>query len=192
MSTALEAASLIMVPSGYSDGMLGSVKPTDGSGNFTFTRGTDIGATRVAEDGYIEKGYENLLLQSNSFDTTWARTNTTVTSGQSGYDGSSNAWLLNKSAANGRVFQNLASSGVQTFSFYAKANASTWIKVNNLGSSAYSQANFDLVNGVVGTTDFIIDAKIEDKKTEKFVHKNLGTYQPFTVKYETSKILIAS
>ena len=65
MSTALEAASLIMVPSGYDNGVLGSVKPTDGTGDFTFSRGSDISATRVNEDGYIEKGYENLLLQSN-------------------------------------------------------------------------------------------------------------------------------
>ena len=69
MSTALEAASLVMVPSGYEDGTLASVKPTDGTGDFTFSRGSDISATRVNADGYIEKGYENLLLQSNSFDT---------------------------------------------------------------------------------------------------------------------------
>ena len=71
MSTALEAASLIMIPNSYSDGLLASVKPNDGAGDFTFTRGSNISATRVNADGYIEKGYENLLLQSNSFDTTW-------------------------------------------------------------------------------------------------------------------------
>jgi hypothetical protein len=72
MSNALEQASLIMVPSGYEDGTLGSLKPTDGTGDFTFTRcggaaGCDLAATRVNADGYIEKGYENLLKQSNTF-----------------------------------------------------------------------------------------------------------------------------
>ena len=73
MATLLETASLVMVPSGYEDGTLGSLQPLDGTGDFTFTRGSNISATRVNEDGYIEKGYENLLLQSNSFDTTWIK-----------------------------------------------------------------------------------------------------------------------
>ena len=151
MSTALEAASLIMVPSGYSDGMLGSVKPTDGSGNFTFTRGTDIGATRVAADGYIEKGYENLLLQSNSFTTSpWLQTDASVTAGQSGYNGSTDAWLLNKSAANGRVRQVFSLRGVVTTSVYAKAGASNWLRL-----TFANYTFFDLINGVVGDTNAI-------------------------------------
>ena len=67
MANALEAASLVMIPSGYENGTLGSLKPTDGTGDFTFSRGSDISATRVNEDGYIEKGYENLLYPSNDF-----------------------------------------------------------------------------------------------------------------------------
>ena len=96
---ALEAASLVMIPSGYENGTLGSLKPLDGTGDFTFTRGSDISATRVNEDGYIEKGYENLLLQSNSFLTTWTTTiGMTLTPNQQGYDGSNNAWLVEKNA----------------------------------------------------------------------------------------------
>ena len=67
MSTALEAASLIMIPTSYSDGLLASAKPNDGAGDFTFTRGSNISATRVNADGNIEKGYENLLTYSNTF-----------------------------------------------------------------------------------------------------------------------------
>ena len=67
MSNALEAASLIMVPSGYEDGTLASVKPNDGTGDFTFSRGSNLSATRINEQGYIEKGYENLLDPSNDF-----------------------------------------------------------------------------------------------------------------------------
>ena len=67
MATLLETASLVMVPSGYEDGTLGSLVPTDASGDFTFTRGSNLSATRVNEDGVIEKGYENLLTYSNDF-----------------------------------------------------------------------------------------------------------------------------
>ena len=90
---------------------------------FTFTRGSNLSATRVNADGYIEKGYENLLVQSNQFDTTWVNGGTTVTSGQSGYDGTNNAWLLSKGAANyTRITQTIAKSGVHSVSVYAKAN----------------------------------------------------------------------
>ena len=90
MANALESASLVMIPSGYEDGTLGSLKPTDGTGDFTFSRGSDISATRVNADGYIEKGYENLLTYSNDFSNAdWTPFNASVTSGQSGYDGSS-------------------------------------------------------------------------------------------------------
>ena len=158
---ALEAASLVMIPSGYEDGTLGSLKPLDGSGDFTFSRGSNISATRVNADGNIEKGYENLLEQSNQFDTTWATYNTSVTSGQSGFDGSNDAWLLNKSGTDGRVFQNISFSGVTTFSIYAKANTNSWIRLffNTISVSVF----FDLVNGVKGNSSGsgLIDSQIQ-------------------------------
>ena len=158
---ALEAASLVMIPSGYENGTLGSLKPLDGTGDFTFSRGSDISATRVNEDGYIEKGYENLLLQSNSFDTTWIISSASVTSGQAGYDGSNDAWLLEKSGSTGRVIQSVNVSGVQVFSFYAKANTSSWVRVLiNPPALVY----FDLSTGSVGSNNYsgFVDAKIED------------------------------
>ena len=57
-------ASLAMIPSAYKDGKLYSIRPTDGSGDFTFSRGSNLAATRVDVNGLIEKGRENLLLQS--------------------------------------------------------------------------------------------------------------------------------
>ena len=53
------------------DGKTYSIKPTDGSGDFTFSRGSNLAATRVGPTGLIEKGRENLLTYSNQFDTTW-------------------------------------------------------------------------------------------------------------------------
>ena len=116
---------------------------------FTFTRGSNLAATRVAANGLIEKGRENLLLHSNSFNN-WTNSNTSETSGQSGYDGSSDAWLLTKTAASGFIFRSFSGSGVQTFSAYVKANASTWGLLQCIGGSN-PYAYFDLGTGVVGS-----------------------------------------
>jgi len=161
MSNALEQASLIMVPSGYEDGTLGSLKPTDGSGDFTFTRCNgaaqcDLAATRVNADGYIEKGYENLLTYSNDF-SQWTKAATTATSGQSGYDGSSDAWLIEKSNSNGVIYKSLSSISVGTISVYAKASASNWMAIYTGTSLMF----FDLANGVLGGGSGEIDYKIE-------------------------------
>ena len=59
-----DKASLALVPDGIKDGKLYSIKPTDGSGDFTFERGSNLAATRVDENGLIEKGRENLLINS--------------------------------------------------------------------------------------------------------------------------------
>jgi len=160
---ALEAASLVMIPSGYENGTLGSLKPTDGSGDFTFSRGSDISATRVNEQGLIEKGYENLLKYSNAFSTSpWISTSLTLTSGQSGYDGSSDAWLITKTASNGRVQQSGFGtlSGVYTISLYAKKNASQWMRI--LGNASTNGDVFiDLENGVFGNASNVFDTNIE-------------------------------
>ena len=58
-------ASLVMIPSAYKDGKLYSIRPTDGSGDFTFSRGSNLAATRVDVNGLIEKGRENLLYPSD-------------------------------------------------------------------------------------------------------------------------------
>jgi len=150
-------ASLVFLPSGQAgkDGKAYSMKPTNGDGDFTFSRGSNLTATRVDSNGLIEKGRENLLLQSNQFDTTWLQTSCSVTSGQSGYDGSSDAWLLSKSNANGRLRQYVTNTGVQTLSAYFKAGTKNWMRITYGGKTTY----FDLSNGVLGN-DNSIDATI--------------------------------
>jgi hypothetical protein len=153
MSSLKDLASLIMVPSLVKDGRLDTVKPlgnsiihpdatgnndgTDGStpaeGNFTFSRGSNLAATRVDVNGLIEKGRENLLLQSNQFDTTWGKPNSTLTQGFSGYDGSNNAWKWASTAAGTAQLSQGTSgvSGMRTLSIYAKAGSrdvfSIWV-----------------------------------------------------------------
>lgn len=146
-----DAASLAMIPTGVKEDKVYSIKPTDGSGDLAFLRSLDT-ATRVNSSGLIEKVRTNVLLQSNSFDTTWGNGNTTETGGQSGYDGSSDAWLLDISGGTDsqHIGQNISVSGVQTFSFYAKAGSKNWVMCLGVGAS-FPQVYFDLQNGVVGT-----------------------------------------
>ena len=121
------------------------------SGDFTFSRGSNLAATRVDVNGLIEKGRENLLLQSNQFDTTWLnQLGGTITGGQSGYDGSSNAWLISKSASNFKsVRQVISYSGVTTFSVYAKAGTLTKAALRMDTSAGAVQIIYDLSAGVV-------------------------------------------
>ena len=129
MSTALEAAGLIMVPSGYDNGVLGSVKPTDGTGDFTFSRGSNISATRVNEDGYIEKGRENLLTYSNDFSqSAWLKLNGASVVGKTATDPfgvANNAWVVTfDGTSNGRIEQTMANM-LKTSSLYARTQSGT-------------------------------------------------------------------
>ena len=139
-----------MIPSGYKEDKLYSVLPNSGDGDFDFSRSTT--ATRVNSEGLIETARTNFLLQSNNFDTTWTTTNASVTGGQSGYDGTNNAWLLNESAVGGRVLQSISGSGVMTMSLYAKSGTLDFILVyiNTTGTDPF--AYFDLTNGDVSTS----------------------------------------
>jgi len=69
----------------------------------------------------LEPSRTNSLLQSNQFDTTWTTSNATVTGGQTGVGGSTDAWLLTKSAVAGAyIAQTISTSGVNTASVYVK------------------------------------------------------------------------
>jgi len=101
------------------------------------------------------------LLQSNQFDTTWGLSSASVTGGNSGYDGTNDAWELTKSGASGRVQQTISSSGVQTYSVYAKAGTYDWALLLVTTTSGDRIGYFDLANGVVGTGFSLIDSSIE-------------------------------
>jgi hypothetical protein len=144
-------ASLVMIPSGVKNGTVFSQKPLSSDGELTFTRSNDT-ATRVGPDGLIEKVRTNLVLQSNSFNTTWALTTASVTSGQAGYDGTNNAWLLTKTAGNGRVEQSISASGSLTFSVYAKANANDWILLRADTTGGVRTSYFNISSGAIGVS----------------------------------------
>ena len=90
----------------------------------------------------------NFLLYSNQFDSWIVSGGTTVTSGQTGYDGSSDAYQITKDASGFRfVRQGLTSpTGVVTFSVYMKAGTLTTATLRLL-SSPDARAKFDLNTG---------------------------------------------
>tara|TARA_B110000285_G_scaffold105780_1_gene120399 strand:- start:441 stop:2117 length:1677 start_codon:yes stop_codon:yes gene_type:complete len=117
---------------------------------FTFGRGTNLSATRIGKTGLIEKGRENLLLQSNQFDTTWLNQlgTGTITSGQPGYDSTNNAWEITKDTSTSRsVRQPISSSGVLTYSVYVKAGTLNDAALRVDTTAGASQVLFDLTDG---------------------------------------------
>ncbi len=166
-------ASLVFLPSGQAgkDGKAYSMKPTDGSGDFTFSRGSNLTATRIDSNGLIEKGRENLLKQSNNFGDTsaWTQSQTTRSSGQGGYDGSSDAWEIVRASGGAlALYQmitnnsgvNTALSGVNTFSIYVKVNSSNGIGLAFAATSVMAQFNISdalqtgavVENGIIAST----------------------------------------
>jgi len=114
-------ASLVLIPDGAKDGKLYSVKPTDGTGDFTFTRGSNLAATRVDENGLIEKGRENIALHSD-----WDDVGTGVApTGWATYDPTFEAGdevgqiRFNPTSSRGYIYQSLSiSTGIYAFSVY--------------------------------------------------------------------------
>ena len=172
----IDKASLLMVPSTYEAGKLYNVLPSgnrapdstdQNSGydqtraDFDFDRGSNAAATRVNASGLIEKYRENLLLQSNNF-TSWSNIGGTMVGGQSGYDGSNDAYLFTMSSGANICSQTNTQSGVQTYSVYAKGNVNNGLRFYAFGTSNVF-AYFDLNIGAVESTNQVIDANIEDK-----------------------------
>ena len=151
-------ASLVLTPQMVETGKVYSMKPEDRKGDFTFSRST--AATRVNASGNIEKETQNLLVQSNNFGTTWTIFDSTLASGQADKDGGTSAWKFTNNSPYGRVTQDVTSSGVNTFSIYAKQGNNPYLRMQfqPVGHDAY----FDLSDGsVISAEATIIDAGTE-------------------------------
>ena len=128
---------------------------------FDFSRGADIGATRVNKDGLIEKFRENLLLYSNEFNAPWENIRSSDSSGEIGYDGSNNAWKFKDSIDNNthRIDQNvtLTDNSVYSFSIYAKEGEhnTLGVEIGNFGVTG-NYVLFNLSDGTTSETGSII------------------------------------
>ena len=168
-----------------------SVLPSDGTGDFDFTRGSV--ATRINAQGLIEnvasgqsrldyplidgvqKGCPhhilepqrtNVLLQSNGFDTTWAFTRASVSQEHISPDGALNAWAFIDNATDSThlMVQSVSLGAVtSTASIYAKAGTRDFIAFRFEGSTGVDYVYFNVKNGTIGdvNSDYI-DVKIEN------------------------------
>lgn len=96
---------------------------------------------------YVDRG-ANQLLQSNNFDISpWSLVNLAATEGQSGYDGSTDAWKIQSttSATSARLQQDVTISGKYVYSVYAKAGNTGALGLRSNNSSTITW--FDLDNG---------------------------------------------
>jgi hypothetical protein len=138
MASLFEDASLVMIPSGYKDGKVYSIKPTNGDGDLTFTRSNDT-ATRVGPDGLIEKVRTNLALQSQSFATSavWSTVNGTITDNVGiAPDGTNTASKIIAPSADPFVYQTLTLSGQVAVSCYVKGIGSSIGKTGSIRAGA--------------------------------------------------------
>jgi hypothetical protein len=129
MSSFYDDASLVVIPSGYKTSKIYAEKPTDGSGDLTFTRASD--ATRVGPNGLIEKVRTNLILQSEAFNTTWAAVDTTITPNNfTAPNGTLTADQMNIADANSRVAQTFSLGATTvTFSVYLYSAVSFTLRI---------------------------------------------------------------
>ena len=124
MSTLLEQASLVLIPSGYKEDVVYSQIPTNGSGDLSFTRASN--GTRINSAGLVEVCPWNLIDNSNNFSAgAWVLQEVTSTSGQTDPTGASNGWRFNETTATGqhRFYYSFIAfnTGVITQSIYVKS-----------------------------------------------------------------------
>jgi hypothetical protein len=123
MSTLLEQASLVLIPSGYKEDVVYSQIPTSGAGDLSFTRASN--GTRVNSAGLVEVCPWNLVTYSNDFsNAVWNKNNINLTSGQTDKDGGTNAWKVDftGSANSAYMFQELP-AGQKTGAVWVKGTA---------------------------------------------------------------------
>ena len=158
MSTLLEQASLIMIPSGYKEDVVYSVIPENGNGDLSFTRASN--GTRINSSGLVEDVAWNMLQQSETIGVSpWVNQNVTITNNATtAPNGTSTAEKIIENTSNGyhQVYQEIFASGSvvgqdYTFSCYAKASERTKISFA-LQTPDISIATFDLINGTASIT----------------------------------------
>lgn len=141
-------ASLIVTPNGYKENKLYAVKPIDGSGDMTVSRGST--ATRVNEDGLIEQAPYNLLTYSETFDNAiWVKNGsvTVTTNATTSPNGSLTADLItnvNNTDFISQIHQTNVVGVEYTYSVYVKNNNSVQggILVRNTVNAVFGTINW--------------------------------------------------
>jgi hypothetical protein len=149
MSTLLEQASLVMIPSGYKEDVVYSQIPTSGAGDLSFTRASN--GTRINSAGLVEVCPWNLCEYSED-QTQWTSQNqTTVTANSTtAPNGTLTADTVTPTATNDDHYRGIGLSsqvGELTAFIYVKPNGYNFFDWGIWNGSQYIvRATFDLVN----------------------------------------------
>ena len=167
MSSFYDDASLVVIPSGYKTSKVYAEKPTDGSGDLTFTRTGDT-ATRVNSAGLIEKVRTNLATYSNDFSNgSWSKitdgTYSLVTESITDAFGNTSA-VYKVTLLTGSFLvlrKTLASATTQTtnFSLYVKKTiGTTYVAIDvddNTDAAAGANTNWQRISNTRATASFV-------------------------------------
>ena len=175
-----EDSSIIITPNAYKAGTLYAVAPTSGLADMDFTRAT--AATRVDENGLVadvlsgvpridytgggcphilaEPQRTNLITYSEAFDNAyWTKNNSSVVIGQSSPSGDTSAFKLVESVGVAAHFIQMGTisytpTNDYTLSVFAKSTERYMqLLFDNSPFPDGTFANFDLITGVVGTSN---------------------------------------
>lgn len=148
VSSLLQSASLLLIPSGYKGGKLYAEIPTNGNGDLTWTRGSD--AFRTNASGLLQRVPWNLLRYSEEFDNgAWTKSSATVTANATTAPNgtlTADKVIANNTASTTRaIYQSFTPSSAQRFNFsvYAKASEYSRLALQEIGSGRFG-ASFDL------------------------------------------------
>jgi len=201
--------SLALIPSGYKASKVYSVLPTDGTGDFTFSRAGV--ATRVNSEGLIEEvlsnvprlnyplidgvvsGCPSLLLEpertnllqysedfSNAY---WTKTNTNTSNSVISPDGGLNGtkYTLDVTSFRSQISRSIFSVGtLYTTSVFVKYDSVKYFYISNAGAGEY-RVVFDIENGVIVSNG----ANITSSKIENYGNGWYRCSSVFTAAYST-------
>jgi hypothetical protein len=156
MSTLLEQASLVLIPSGYKEDTVYSVIPSNGSGDLSFTRASN--GTRINSDGLVEVTPWNLAQQSENFSNIyWSTQNAIITSNTTtAPNGTLTADTFTGSSATAYLYTTtpFTISGYYTFNIYVKASSLTSFRLD-FAASSLSFGATSIINLATGTSSAI-------------------------------------
>ena len=172
-------ASLIAYPSGYKEDKIYSIKPTDGSGDLTFSRASS--ATRVNEQGLIEESPVNKLTYSEDFsNAAWIKLNLSITANSStSPDGTQNSTLVVPNATVGnRLIVNNTVNNLKTNSVFLKKKEIEYVKLGNASATVVvNLSNGTLSKSSDSTNDYSIESYGNEWYRVSIYNKTATSYQ---------------